>query len=179
MDYTSQGYDDVMGAIHLEGVLADRDAWQATRCSIGKAMEVIGTRSAMLIMREAYYGTTRFDDFAARVGITEAVASARLRELADAGLLERSPYREPGQRTRHEYLLTEMGRDLLPAVLALMQWGDKYLQDGKGAPLDLVENDTGEPVRVEVRGESGRAMPLEGLRIRPGEQYRARRLRRP
>ncbi|MFC7446335.1 winged helix-turn-helix transcriptional regulator [Rhodococcus daqingensis] len=155
-----------MGAIHLEGALADRDAWRATRCSIGKAMEVIGTRSAMLIMREAYYGTTRFDDFASRVGITEAVASARLRELADTGLLERSPYREPGQRTRHEYLLTEMGRDLLPAVLALMQWGDKYLQDGSGGPLSLVENGTGDPVRVEVRGSSGSALELEDLRVR-------------
>ncbi|MFD4180543.1 winged helix-turn-helix transcriptional regulator [Rhodococcus sp. NPDC058514] len=158
-----------MGAIHLEGVLADRGAWRATRCSIGKAMEVIGTRSAILIMREAYYGTTRFDDFAARVGITEAVAAARLRELAAAGLLERSPYREPGQRTRHEYLLTEMGRDLLPAVLALMQWGDKYLQGGRGGPLALVEDGTGDPVRVEVRSNAGRELELEDLRVRASE----------
>src|SRR5215218_9345385 len=126
------------GTAVLEGGLADRDAWSAhDRCSIGRAMQVVGTRSAMLLMREAFYGTRRFDDFAARVGITEAAAAKRLRELVDAGLLERTPYREPGQRTRHEYRLTGMGRDLLPAALALMQWGDGYLAGEEGPPIAL------------------------------------------
>ncbi|MCW2830051.1 MAG: HxlR family transcriptional regulator [Aeromicrobium sp.] len=80
----------------------------------------------MLLMREASYGTTRFDDFARRVGITDAVASSRLRELVDAGLLARRPYREPGQRTRHEYVLTASGADLLPVVLGLAEWGRKH-----------------------------------------------------
>lgn len=155
----------LMDAAKLTGGLEDRDAWQATHCSIGRAMEVVGTRSAMLILREAYYGTTRFDDFATRVGITEAVASARLKDLTAAGLFERRPYKEPGQRTRHEYVLTEMGRDLLPAVLALMQWGDKYLHGGKGGPLDLADAATGEPVHVAVRSESGREVPLGDLRV--------------
>lgn len=149
----------------MDGILADRDRWEASRCSIGKAMEIVGTRSAMLLLREAYYGTTRFDDFAKRVGITEAVASARLKELTAAGLLRKEPYREPGQRTRHEYALTEMGRDLLPAVLALMQWGDKHLQDD-GGPLALVEDATGLPVRVEVRSAAGDEVGLEELRVR-------------
>ncbi|GAB2637688.1 helix-turn-helix domain-containing protein [Prescottella soli] len=156
-----------MQAARLDGFLADRSAWRATHCSIAKAMDVVGTRSAMLILREAYYGTTRFDQFAERVGITEAVAAARLRELTAEGLFERSPYKEPGQRTRYEYVLTEKGRDLLPAVLALMQWGDKYLQDGRGGPLDLADDTTGEPVHVEVRNESGRRVPLGELRVVP------------
>ena len=72
----------------LQGVLAERDAWSAVgQCSIEKTMAVAGTKSAMLIMREAYYGTTRFDDFARRVGITKAATSARLAELVGAGLL--------------------------------------------------------------------------------------------
>ena len=159
-----------MTSIHLDGVLADREAWRATRCSIGKAMNVVGTRSAMLILREAYYGTTRFDNFAARVGITEAVASARLKELTDAGILEKRPYREPGQRTRNEYVLTQMGLDLLPAVLALMQWGDKYLQGAKGGPLALVEDATGTPVRVEVMGRDGPVRDPGELRLRVKER---------
>jgi len=159
----------LMDAVRLTGVLEDRDAWRATHCSIGRAMEVVGTRSAMLILREAYYGTTRFDDFASRVGITEAVASARLKELTEAGLFERVPYKEPGKRTRHEYVLTEKGRDLLPAVLALMQWGDKYLHGGKGGPLAVADDATGEPVRVEVRSESGREVPLGELRVSVNE----------
>ncbi|GAA4482153.1 helix-turn-helix domain-containing protein [Rhodococcus olei] len=169
-----------MEAARLEGFLADRDAWRATHCSIGRAMGVVGTRSAMLILREAYYGTTRFDDFAERVGITEAVASARLKELTAEGLFERSPYKEPGQRTRYEYLLTEKGRDLLPAVLALMQWGDKYLHGGRGGPIGMRDDLTGEPVRVEVRSASGREVPLGELRLTPNvsEEAARRSLRR-
>ena len=134
-------------AMKLEGPLADRSAWETgERCSISRAMRIVGTRSAMLLLREAYYGTTRFDDFAQRVGITEAVASARLKELVEAGLLAKSPYREPGQRTRYEYVLTDMGRDLLPAVLALMQWGDRWLSGPGGPPTLLVH----EPCGTEI-----------------------------
>src|SRR3954447_20792031 len=143
------------GTVQLQGPLANRGEWRAPRCSIDKALGVVGTRSALLLMREAYYGTRRFDDFAERVGITEAVAASRLRELVDAGLLERRPYREAGQRTRHEYVLNPMGRDLAPAALALMQWGDKYLADSSGPPLALTHTNCGAPVRVEVRCGQG------------------------
>ena len=89
-------------------------------------MQVVGTRSAMLLLREAWYGTTRFDEFATRVGLSDAITSARLRELVAAGLLERQPYREPGQRTRHEYVLTESGSDLVPVLLGLAAWGRRH-----------------------------------------------------
>ena len=153
-----------VAAMTLKGGLADRTAWTATECSIDKAMGVIGTRSAVLILREAFYGTTRFDDFARRVGITEAVAAARLNDLTAAGLFEKSPYREAGQRTRYEYLLTEMGNDLLPVVLGLMQWGDKHLQRG-GGPLEVTTD--GRPARVEIRGEDGSPVAAEELVVRP------------
>lgn len=154
-----------MVAMKLDGMLADRSAWTASRCSVDKAMGIIGTRSAVLILREAFYGTTRFDDFAHRVGITEAVASARLKDLTAAGIFERSPYREPGQRTRYEYLLTEMGNDLLPILVCMMQWGDKYLQPDDG-PIAVVARDTKAPARAEVRSESGVALGPGDLSIR-------------
>ncbi|MEV0028926.1 helix-turn-helix domain-containing protein [Nocardia sp. NPDC050793] len=154
----------------MEGPLADLSSWQAVDCSIAKAMDLIGTRSAVLILREAYYGTRRFDGFASRVGITDAAAAAQLRKLTEAGLLEKRPYQEEGKRTRHEYVLTQMGRDLLPAVLALMQWGDAYLQPGP-APLLLVEEATGAPVRVEVRSATGKEIELEELGIRVNADY--------
>lgn len=159
----------VMAAV-MEGPLADLSAWQPTECSIAKAMDIVGTRSAILILREAYYGTTRFDGFAARVGITDAAASGQLRRLTEAGLLAKRPYQEEGKRTRHEYVLTDMGRDLLPAVLALMQWGDTYLQPG-AAPLLLVEESSGAPVRVQVRSEKGREIDLEELGVRLNPDY--------
>ncbi|MGH3452671.1 MAG: winged helix-turn-helix transcriptional regulator [Haloechinothrix sp.] len=127
-------------------------------------MQVVGTRSAILILREAFYGTTRFDDFAERVGITDPVVATRLKELVEVGVLTKQPYREPGQRTRFEYHLTPMGRDLLPAVLALMQWGDRYLQDD-GGPLAVVD-ESGTPVRVAVVGATGEGLDLEELRVR-------------
>ena len=151
--------------IELAGRMADRGAWTSGRCSIGRALDVVGTRSAMLLMREAFYGTTRFDDFAQRVGITEAVAATRLKALVEAGLLVREPYREPGQRTRYEYVITPMGRDLLPAALALMQWGDKYLSD-EGGPILVSHTGCGAPVQVEVRCEAGHEVPLGRLQAR-------------
>jgi len=136
--------------------LADRSAWRAgEHCPISKALEIIGTRSAMLIIREAFYGTTRFDDFADRVGITEAVASARLRELTEAGLFEKVPYREPGQRTRYEYRLTRMGLDLAPTVVGLYQWGGAYLSRRGRAPLTLTHTDCGARVHATVACEDG------------------------
>ena len=138
----------------LQGVLAERDKWSAVgQCAIEKTMSLVGTKSAMLLMREAYYGTTRFDAFAARVGMTEAVTAKRLRELVDAGLLERRPYQEPGQRTRHEYALTERGLDLMPALFALGQWGRRHLPHD-GTP-ELSHAGCGAPVRVELRCTGG------------------------
>ena len=151
----------------LAGSLADRSAWRADRCPIGKALTVVGTRSAILIMREACYGTTRFDDFAGRVGITEAVAAARLRELTEEGLLERLAHREPGQRTRSEYRLTDKGRDLLPALLSLFEWGAKYVSPGGRAPVELTHATCGAPVHVTVRCEDDHPVPLSELAVAP------------
>lgn len=154
----------------MEGPLADLSKWETAGCSIARAMDVIGTRSAILILREAFYGTRRFDGFARRVGITDAAAAAQLRKLTAAGLLEKRPYQEEGKRTRHEYALTQMGKDLLPVVVALWQWGDAYLQPGP-APLLRVDAETGEPVRVDLRTPDGTEVPLQRLGVRVNEDY--------
>jgi DNA-binding HxlR family transcriptional regulator len=153
----------------LEGKLADLSAWETTGCSISRALEVVGTRSAILILREAYYGTRRFDGFASRIGITDAAAAKQLRKLADAGLLEKRPYQESGQRTRYEYILTRKGLDLLPAVVALWQWGDEYLQPGP-VPLVRFDTRTGEPVRAELRAADGAEVDIDHLGIRVNDE---------
>ena len=148
----------------LQGPLADRDAWSAVgHCPIEKTMAIAGTRSAMLIMREAFYGTTRFDDFARRVGITKAATSARLSELVDAGVLEKRPYREPGQRSRDEYVLTEAGTAFMPVVWAMFEWGRTYLNDTK---LRLVHLDCGAEATVEIRCAAGHEVPADELGVR-------------
>src|ERR1700759_1543038 len=124
-------------------------------------MSVLGTKSAMLIMREAYYGTTRFDDFAQRIGVTKAAASARLSELVDLGLLMRQPYREPGQRTRDEYVLTEAGIDFMPVVWAMFVWGQRHLSGSNR--LRLTHLDCGADASVEVRCAKGHPGPFVEL----------------
>ncbi|MGN6161836.1 MAG: winged helix-turn-helix transcriptional regulator [Marmoricola sp.] len=156
----------------FDASLTDRSAWRAgEHCPISKTLDIVGTRSAVLIIREAFYGTTRFDDFADRVGITEAVASARLRELTEAGLFEKVPYREPGQRTRYEYRLTRMGVDLAPAVIGLYQWGGAYLSPGGQPPLALTHTDCGAPVHAQVTCAEGHHLEDFGeVTIKPGKR---------
>ena len=149
--------------VTLEGPLADRAAWSAVgHCPIEQTMAVVGTRSAMLILREAYYGTTRFDDFAQRVGITRAATSARLAELVDAGLLTRRPYREPGQRTREEYVLTDAGTDLMPVVWGMFEWGRRHLGQTR---LRLTHLGCGAPVTVEIRCAENHVVAPEEIAV--------------
>ncbi|MFS8096919.1 helix-turn-helix transcriptional regulator [Lentzea alba] len=150
--------------MQLNGPLADLDRWRPDGCSIALALDVIGTRSAMLLVREAFYGTTRFDGFVRRVGITEAVAAKRLKGLVESGVLEKRPYQEPGARTRYEYVLTEMGNALLPVIVALMQWGDEYLQEDDG-PLRVVSAETGEPVAVRISSSDVDSFEPENLAL--------------
>jgi DNA-binding HxlR family transcriptional regulator len=148
--------------LRMAGSLQPRASWTADRCTIAKALEVVPTRSAFLILREAFYGTTRFDDFAQRAGLSDPATAARLRELVYNGLLEREDYREPGQRTRQRYRLTEMGADLFPALVALMHWGDRWLDD-RGGPVALRHRDCGEPVALELRCVAGHRVSPDEL----------------
>jgi DNA-binding HxlR family transcriptional regulator len=144
----------VDAVLRLTGPLEPRDGWTAESCSIARALGVVGTRSAFLLLREAFYGARRFDEFARRTGLSEPATASRLRELVAEGLLEREPYREAGQRTREAYRLTDKGADLLPALVALMQWGDRWL-DPAGGPVALRHRDCGERVRAELRCAAG------------------------
>ena len=148
--------------IKLAGKIASRGNHPAgDNCPIDRAMHVVGSRSTMLIMREAYYGTTRFDIFAARTGITEAAIAKHLRELVSAGLFAREPYQEPGQRTRHEYVLTDSGRDLMPAVFALGQWGRKHLPHD-GTPW-MTHDGCDAPVSVGMQCSHGHSVGADEL----------------
>jgi DNA-binding HxlR family transcriptional regulator len=144
----------------LAGRLATRDTALGDRCPVDRAMRAIGNRASLLLVREAFYGATRFDDLAARVGLTDAAAAQRLKELVAVGVLERQPYREPGQRTRHEYVLTEAGHDLVPVVLALGHWGARHVPGG--APT-LTHDGCGETVELVVRCRAGHEVAEDEL----------------
>jgi DNA-binding HxlR family transcriptional regulator len=110
--------------------------------SVGRALALVGERWTLLILREAFFGVRRFGQLARNLKIPRPTLSSRLRMLVDAGLLERVPYaREPD---RHEYRLTQAGRDLFPAIVALMRWGDTYLAGPQGPPIVLRHNTCGQ-----------------------------------
>ena len=150
--------------VQLTGALEPREGWSADRCMIARSLDVVTTRSAFLILREAFYGTSRFDDFAQRVGISEPVTAARLKELVAHGLLEREDYREPGQRTRQRYKLTDKGAELLPALVGLMQWGDRWL-DERGGPVELRHRGCGERVTAELRCAADHSVGADELEL--------------
>ncbi len=162
-------------AIHMTGDLAPRSGWGApVACPIERAFETLGTRSAYVLMREAFYGATRFEEFVERTNTSEPVVAARLRELTAAGLLERFPYQEPGQRARSAYRLTEKGAGLLPVLVAMMRWSDRWLFPD-GARVDLTHSDCGSPVHAVLRCQAGHEVDSEAidLRVRKRGRYGA------
>lgn len=150
----------------MTGKLDPRGGWEAKGCTIAQTLDVVGTRSAFLLLREAFYGTTRFDEFAQRAGVSEPVAAARLKELVEVGLIERRPYQEPGQRTRLEYRLTPKGVDFFPALVALNQWGERWLEP---AGVVMRHRACGGAVRAELRCEHGHDLTVGDidLAVRP------------
>lgn len=154
--------------IQLEGRLATRDDTPlGDSCAVDRAMQVVGNRTAILLLREIFYGQARFENLHRRVGVTEAVAAQRLKELVAAGVLAREPYRLPGQRTRHEYVLTGAGHALLPVLLGLLEWGWTYAANGYAAG-SVTHARCGSDVRVELRCERGHAVDEEDIVIRGG-----------
>ncbi|MET0475987.1 MAG: helix-turn-helix domain-containing protein [Mycobacterium sp.] len=95
-------------------------------CSILRPLALLGDRWTLVVLRQAFAGLRRFEDFHTSLGVSRAILSERLARLVDAGVLERSAYRD-AHRTRHEYRLTPKGIDLYPVLMALRAWGDAYL----------------------------------------------------
>jgi DNA-binding HxlR family transcriptional regulator len=143
-------------------------AWSAENCTIGRAMEIIGEKWSVLVLREVFMGIRRFEDMRVRTNIPRQVLTNRLATLVEHGLLRRVPYQEPGARVRDEYRLTQKGLDLYPVLASLLEWGDRYLGDADGSPLTLTHRDCGQPVHVELRCADGHVLEPRGVRPEPG-----------
>lgn len=135
-------------------------------CRLARTIELIGDRWTLLILRAALYGVRRFDDFQAELGAPRTVLSGRLKALEAAGLIARQPYREPGKRVRSEYVLTDKGAALQPALIALTEWGDAWLGEGEAPPISFADAETREPVHVAFVNAEGREVPPARLRAK-------------
>jgi DNA-binding HxlR family transcriptional regulator len=127
------------------------------QCSIAAALEAVGERWSFLILRGAFNGLHHFEEFQSTLGIARNILSNRLVRLVEHGILAREP--DPADRRKIAYRLTEKGRDLLPVLISLRQWGEKWILEGPGNPV-LVDRRTRRPVaRMTVCAADGR--PLE------------------
>lgn len=140
------------------------DPWSGDPCPIARGMAVIGQRWAVLIIREAMLGRTRFSEFREQLGVASDVLSARLAELVAAGVLETVEYREPGDRTRSRYELTRAGRDLVVVLGAIGQWGYKHADRSRGTPYRFVDGD-GEPVIAGFHRRDGAVVADADVRL--------------
>jgi len=128
----------------------ERTNYQASNCSIARPLEVFGEKWTLLIIRESFYGATRFEQFHRVLNCPRNLLSERLTKLVDEGILERAEYREPGSRARNEYRMTDKGRELAPMLLAIMQWGDRYKADPDGPPAVARHTGCGSELHVAL-----------------------------
>jgi DNA-binding HxlR family transcriptional regulator len=143
--------------------------WSIDNCTIGRAMEILGERWTVVVLREVFTGVRRFDDMRQRTGIPRQILANRLAGLVAHGILRRVPYREPGARVRHEYRLTDKGLDLYPVLVAVGDWGDRYLADPGGPPLRTVHADCQAQVHAVLRCEAGHHITtMRQVQPRPG-----------
>ena len=121
-----------------------RHDYPGQTCSIANALELVGERWTLLIVRDVMSGRRRFDELQKGLGVARNVLSARLRRMVEEDILERRPYQESPER--YEYFLTEKGLDLWPTLIALMHWGDRHSAGPEGPPVLVVHKDCGGPV---------------------------------
>src|SRR6476469_2909169 len=128
----------------------ERTNYQASNCSIARTLQVVGEKLTLLIIRESFYGATRFEQFYRVLQCARNLLSEGHTVLVDDGILERSEYREPGSRARAEYRFTDKGRELAYVLLALQQWGDRHTADPEGPPVLARHADCGHALNVTL-----------------------------
>lgn len=143
-----------------------RTRFDDAHCPIARVTDLFGDWWTPLVLRDAMYGLTRFEQFQEELGVSRAVLTARLNRLVDEGLMERVPYQE--RPVRHDYVLTDKGRAAWDVLAAMWRFGEDHLWDGEERPpVELAFRDTDEPVRPVVVDEvTGRRVSLDSIRLR-------------
>ncbi|MDC1288254.1 helix-turn-helix transcriptional regulator [Gammaproteobacteria bacterium] len=137
------------------------------RRSISHILDVIGEGWSILIIREAFLGTRRFEEFQGRLGIARNILTARLKNLCANQILDRVPVKEGAKR--HEYILTRKGIDMMPMLLALTQWGDRWVFGENNEPILFLDREHGQPIApVQVFSLQGKPLRARDLKVIPG-----------
>lgn len=140
-------------------------------CSIARALGEVGDRWSLLVLRECFLRTRRFKDFVERTGASRNLVADRLEKLVAAGILGRHRYQE--HPPRDEYRLTEKGLDLYPVMMALVRWGDRWHDDGRGKPIEHVHRSCGHIMHAEPScSECGEPLDPHDVEVRLGPALR-------
>jgi DNA-binding HxlR family transcriptional regulator len=141
-------------------------------CSVARTVDLVGDWWTPLVLRECCYGVRRFDDFQRNLGIGRNILTQRLNRLVDEGLLERRRYHD--HPVRHEYVLTEMGREFFPVIAAMTRWGDRWLGGADGPPVVLHHASCDHYMHAEVVcSECGEQLELRDVSATPGPGHPA------
>jgi DNA-binding HxlR family transcriptional regulator len=161
-----------------------RKSFARMHCSLARGLDRIGDWWSPLIVRDLFLGVARFDELIENLGISRNLLTRRLNALVRNGIVERHGYlRRP---TRYEYHLTEAGRDLVPAILALTAWGDRWARPKEGSPMVFVHKTCGHQFQPQVScsaccevvtGDAVKTLAGPGGAMKPGTMVVARRLR--
>lgn len=135
--------------------MAIQDNHDPFKRSISHILDIIGEGWSLLIIREAFFGVRRFEEFQSQLGIARNILTSRLKKLCHNEILERVPIKEGAKR--HEYILTSKGKELMPVLIALTQWGDKWVFGEDSEPVVFKDREHGEPISkikvLSARGE--------------------------
>lgn len=144
-----------------------RTSFSDMSCSIARTLERVGDWWTLLIVREAFFGTRRFGEFEAHLGIAPNVLTQRLAHLVEGGILEVVSSSQNGRAL--DYRLSDKGRDLFPIIVALAQWGDRHEPAPEGPPVRIVERRNGEPIApLTLRSSKGRVLGVKDVTVAPG-----------
>jgi DNA-binding HxlR family transcriptional regulator len=144
--------------------------------SIGHVLDIIGEGWAILIIREAYFGTRRFEDFQRQLGIARNILTSRLKKLCQNEILDRVPIKQGAKR--HEYILTSKGKELMPLLIALTQWGDKWIFGENAEPVIFMDRENREPIaKINVYSSQGTQLRPRDIMVvaGPGASFEARK----
>ena len=142
-------------------------------CSLARSLAVVGDRWTLLVLREAFLRTRRFDEFEEKLGIARRVLSERLALLVDEGILKKVRYQD--SPPRYEYRLTDKGLDLYPVIISLVHWGDRHYAGKKGAPMLHTHKTCGHDFKSVVTcSECGEALNARDVTVRPGPGMKKR-----
>jgi DNA-binding HxlR family transcriptional regulator len=171
--------DEIKMVADMNETVAGRNLdWRTVsteNCPVAGAMQILGEKWTLLIIRDAFNGIKRFDDFCAQTRAPRALVINRLKYLVDEGVLCQEPYQEPGSRSRLHYVLTRKGRDLQYVLIALREWGDVHINESGKQPVELIEKNSGVAVRLAlVRTDDDTLMETTNIRMQPGPGFRRR-----